>query len=242
MIPYLKSQGIRVIDGVLISHTDSDHISGIEEILEAMPVYSKYRESVAGYTGTPVIKSIVLPGIYETKNVSEETVSDRTYFELLRLAKEKNVTVYYMTAGDRMKVGKELVLTCLAPEEDIVYADKNAASMVLLATYGVFDMLLTGDMEKEGELRLLEEHLFSSVEVLKVSHHGSHTASSEEFITALQPVISVISCGKDNRYGHPHTETLETLYEANSRVYRTDESGCVTVKVGRKISVEEFKR
>ncbi len=235
LIPYLKSQGIRVIDCAFISHTDSDHMSGVLEILTAMPNYSKYREGILGYTGTPVIKRLVLP-----------EVPDTMYSELLRLAKEKQVEVGYMGAGDRMKVGNELVLSCLAPEKGVAYDNKNAASMVLMATYGEFDLLLTGDMEEEGEFRLLEKqadagNLLSAVEVLKVSHHGSRTASSEEFISLLQPRISVISCGKNNRYGHPHTETLETLYGANSRVYRTDESGCVSVKVWEKrMVVEEF--
>ncbi len=265
IIPYLKSQGIRVIDCALISHTDSDHMSGVKEILEAMPVYSPYRESVPGYTGTSVIKRIVLPEWYgenvvcdgSTDVLSTESVlpgeADEVYLELLTLAKEKQVEVCYMKAGDRMRVGTELILSCLAPEQDVSYDNKNAASMVLLVSYGAFDLLLTGDMEKAGEARLLESDMWNresgetgetapvSVEVLKVAHHGSYTASSEEFISVLQPRISVISCGKNNRYGHPHTETLETLYGANSRVYRTDESGCVTVKVGKeRIAVEEF--
>lgn len=271
ILPYLKSQGIRGIDCAFISHTDSDHISGVKEILEAMPVYSEYRESVAGYTGTPVIKRLVLPEGYE----------DEAYRSLVTLAKEKRVEVLYLKAGDRMKVGRNLVFSCLAPEKEIAYENKNAASMVLLASYGEFDMLLTGDMEKEGELRLLEKGVLERrspwggdelpeeeasvdgtmpdgggasddrerlddgvfVEILKVSHHGSRTASTEEFISVLRPQISVISCGKDNRYGHPHEETLETLYGVNSRVYRTDESGCVTVKVGkRRIVVKGFRK
>ena len=256
LIPYLKSQGIRVIDCAFVSHTDSDHISGIKEILTAMPVYSAYRENVLGYTGTPVIKRLVLPewGVYDMENAEsadDKSVEsrlagemDEAYVELLKLAKEKQVEVSYMGAGDRMTVGKELVLSCLAPEKGVIYDNKNAASMVLQASYGEFDLLLTGDMEKEGELRLLERGVLASdsVEVLKVSHHGSYTASSEEFISVLQPRISVISCGKNNRYGHPHTETLETLYGANSRVYRTDESGCVTVKVGKdgRMKVQEW--
>ena len=251
IIPYLKSQGIRVIDCAFVSHTDSDHMGGLKEILEAMPVYTKYRESVLGYAGTPVVKRLVLPEWNENKEDATECPMaedmDKQYSELLRLAGTKNVEVYYMKAGDCMTVGDELKLFCLAPEAGITYENKNAASMVLLASYGEFDMLLTGDMEKEGELRLLEcmsavsgEGI--SVEVLKVSHHGSRTASSEKFVTALRPRISVISCGKNNRYGHPHSETLETLYEANSVVYRTDESGCVTVKAGKKIVVEEFSK
>ncbi len=251
IIPYLKAQGIRVIDCAFVSHTDSDHMNGLKEILEAMPVYTKYRESVPGYAGTPVVKRLVLPEWNENKEDATEYPMaedmDKKYSELLRLAGTKNVEVYYMEAGDCMTVGDELKLFCLAPEAGITYENKNAASMVLLASYGEFDMLLTGDMEKEGELRLLEcmsavsgEGI--SVEVLKVSHHGSRTASSEKFVTALRPRISVISCGKNNRYGHPHSETLETLYGANSGVYRTDESGCVTVKEGKKIVVEEFSK
>lgn len=283
MIPYLKSQGIRVIDCAFVSHTDTDHISGLLELLTEMPVYSKYRESVFGYVGTPVVKRIVLPGVYgdeEGEKVfvgsagdngeglgqvpQKWTEKDKTYASLVALAKEKNVEVTYMAAGDRMKAGEDLSMTCLAPEANVEYENKNAASMVLWVSYEEIDLLLTGDMEKEGEMRLLEHGVPGrrtvlsdsgsggtadayggkagdvSVEVLKVSHHGSYTASSEEFITAVKPLISVISCGKDNRYGHPHTETLETLYGANSRVYRTDESGCVTVKVGKRIVVEEF--
>lgn len=225
IIPYLKAQGIRVIDCALVSHTDSDHISGLKELLEAMPACSAYRENIAGYRGTPVIKSIALPVLEEP---------DEAYLALVELAKEKGAEIYFMAAGDWLKVGKELSLSCLAPRENFMYSDKNAASMVLLASYGAFDLLLTGDMDAAGEALLLEEGALEavSVDVLKVGHHGSYTSSSEEFIEALYPLISVISCGKDNRYGHPHKETLETLYGANSQVLRTDESGCVTVKVG----------
>jgi len=235
IIPYLKAQGIRVIDCAFVSHMDSDHISGIKEILEQMPVYSAYRESLAGYIGVPIVKSIALPVLTE---------SDEGYLAMVELAKEKNVEVYYLTAGDRLKVGERLSLSCLAPKSGVVYSDKNAASMVLLASYGAFDVLLTGDMDAAGEQRLLEDGRLEtiSLDVLKVAHHGSYTSSSKEFITVLQPAISVISCGKDNRYGHPHEQTLETLYGANSKVLRTDESGCVTVEVGKGIKVNVFRK
>ena len=310
IIPYLKSKGIRVIECAFVSHTDSDHISGLTEILEAMPVYSVYRESVAGYMGTPVIKSIVLPewygelkeqeGVEEAGEIKEKksvegdgeikeqksvegdgeikekksvegdgeikeqesakvdgtlkeqegamgeeeygkrvyavekrAEADEAYLALVALAEEKNVQVYYMAAGDRMKVGNELVFSCFAPEEGVTYLDKNGASMVLLATYEEFDLLLTGDMDMTGEERLLENGAldFERIEVLKVSHHGSRTASSEAFVATVKPQVAVISCGKKNRYGHPHKETLESLSRTNCEAFRTDESGCVTIKV-----------
>lgn len=272
IIPFLKSRGIRVIDCAFISHTDSDHMNGVKEILSAMPENSGYRESWVGYTGTPVIKRLVLPAWYgdgkvEAEDLKKERTSmtneagavvpgmlreeDEMFRELIALAGEKQVEVHYMKAGDCMTVGDTLTFTCLAPEEGVAYENKNAASMVLLASYEEFDLLLTGDMEKEGEERMLEQMeqkegpqlgtLLDSVEVLKVSHHGSRTASSAEFVFALSPQISVISCGKDNRYGHPHPETLEALYGADSAVFRTDESGCVRIRIKHGlIEVEEF--
>ena len=215
IIPYLKSEGIRVIDCVFVSHTDSDHMSGVKEILETMPVSSSYRESVAGYAGTPVIKRLVLSaweenaseGMGEGEDLvqsktprSAEGETDENLQGLLELAREKQVEVYYMEAGDLMKVGKNLIVSCLAPTEGVSYEDKNAASLVLQVSYGEFDMLLTGDTDKEGEQQLLErlESMADSLEVLKVSHHGSRTASSEEFITTVSPLISIVSCGKGN--------------------------------------------
>lgn len=284
MIPYLKSQGIRVIDCAFVSHTDSDHMNGIKEILEAMPENSGYRQSWLGYTGTPVIRRLVLPawedGAAETEDLradsSERTgmtngagmvsgmlrEEDEAFRELVALARRKQVEVYFMKAGDCMTVGDKLTFTCLAPEEGVIYENKNAASMVLLASYEEFDLLLTGDMEKEGEERMLEQMngqikgkmeqeggtlfgaLLDSVEVLKVSHHGSRTASSPKFVSAISPQISVISCGKNNRYGHPHPETLEALYGADSEVFRTDERGCIRVRVRKdgEVVVKSWRR
>lgn len=226
LIPYLKASGIRVIDCAVISHTDSDHISGIRELLTRMPSYSSYRAAAAGYQGEILIKSIALPLLEEP---------DSAYLELVKSAEEKNVKVLYLSAGDCLLPGKKFSLSCLAPKEGAVFSDKNASSMVLLASYGEFDLMLTGDIDAAGERSLLarQELKERSVEVLKAAHHGSASASSKEFITKLRPVFSVISCGKNNRYGHPHEKTLETLYGAESRVLRTDEIGCITVKVGK---------
>ncbi|MGN1083530.1 MAG: DNA internalization-related competence protein ComEC/Rec2, partial [Lachnospiraceae bacterium] len=223
---YLKAKGIRVIDCAIISHGDSDHISGIRELLAGMPVYSSYRASAAGYEGELFIKRIVLP---------IPAISDPACQALAKLAEEKNVEVCYLAAGDRLKAGEELVLSCLAPKEGAVYSDKNAASLVLLASYGEFDLLLTGDMDAAGERKLLEEGAVDgiSVEVLKVAHHGSSSSSSEEFLAALKPAFSVISCGKGNRYGHPHKEVLRRLEEHGTEVYRTDECGAIEVRVKR---------
>lgn len=233
MIPYLKANGIRVIDCVFVSHTDADHISGITEILERMPVLSAYRTRAPGYAGTPVIKKIVLP-------VTEQENGE--YHELEELAKEKGVELHFLGKGEQWETDGKLKFLCLAPEKSKDYPDRNAASMILLASYGQTDLLLTGDTEKAGEESLLEEpeDWQNSVEVLKVAHHGSMTSSSPQFVRKISPLISIISCGRENRYGHPHKETVSTLRDAGSRIYRTDKDGCVTLQINGKIRVETY--
>lgn len=226
LIPYLKAKGIRVIDCAIISHADNDHISGICEILAAMPPYSPYRASGAGYTGEILIKSIALPQLAKP---------DAAYQALVESAGEKKVEILYLSAGDCLLPGKGLSLTCLAPEERAAFSGRNASSLVLLASYGEFDLLLTGDIDAAEEEKLLAraELRERSVEVLKVAHHGSSGSSCKEFLTGLRPVCSVISCGRNNRYGHPHKEALEILSETSGKVLRTDETGCITVRVRR---------
>lgn len=227
LVPYLKAKGIRVIDCAVISHTDKDHISGICELLAAMPPYSPYRAAQAGYTGEILIKSIALPRLTEP---------DAAYQALVESAGEKQVEILYLSAGDCLLPGKGLSLTCLAPEEGGAFSGRNASSLVLLASYGEFDLLLTGDIDAAGEKKLLArtELKERSVEVLKVAHHGSSGSSCKEFLVKLRPMCSVIFCGKDNRYGHPHADALEILSETSGRVLRTDETGCITVRVRRK--------
>lgn len=224
--PYLKANGIRVIDCALVSHADSDHISGIRELLAGMPPYSAYRAGAAGYTGEILIKSIALPLLQEP---------DTAYLALVESAAEKNVEVLYLAAGDSLLAGKKLLLSCLAPQEGAVFSDRNASSMVLLASYGEFDIMLTGDIGTAEEKSLLvrQELKERPIEILKAAHHGSSTSSSREFIGELRPVCSVISCGKNNRYGHPHAETISVLSEAAAKILRTDELGCITIKAGK---------
>jgi competence protein ComEC len=113
--------------------------------------------------------------------------------------------------------------------------------MVLGITYGEFDLLLTGDLEKDGEDRVLtylQKQDTSSAplppaamdyDILKVAHHGSKNATQDTFLKIIQPEIALISCGKDNRYGHPHKELLERLEKAECKIKITYESGAITI-------------
>ena len=105
--------------------------------------------------------------------------------------------------------------------------------------------MLTGDVEKAGEFEIARQEYFGvngKIDVLKVAHHGSSGSSCEELLKVLNPKLSLISCGKNNSYGHPHEETLERLEEVGSKVMSTVESGAITIKIGKKIKIYGFKK
>ena len=221
--PFLKSQGVRKIDYVFLSHGDGDHISGIQEMIERMGV---------GVT----IETIVFP---------ERGVWDEKLLGLARLAVGNGIRIVEMKAGEVFREG-DLELTCLAPDSDESYVgESNAASMVLALNCGRFDMLFTGDVEGEGEECLTEvladDYQKVKWEVLKVAHHGSKNSSAEDFLDEVRPTYSVISAGRDNSYGHPHMETIERLEKVESQVSSTQDCGAITIVTdGEKMKVERY--
>ena len=207
----LKSLGISGVDYVFISHGDQDHNSGVLEMLE------RKERSVR-------IKTLVLPC---------RSVWDENLQALAEAAWENGARVATMEAGEMLEQG-EVRLTCLQPGEGDLLVPGNAASMVLALNYRDFDLLLTGDVEADGE-SLLEERLESvahgtSYDVLKVAHHGSRNSSGELFLEKVSPRCALISAGKGNLYGHPHEETLERLGAAGCKVYNTQTDGAITIQ------------
>lgn len=229
--PFLKSKGVKKIDYVFVSHGDGDHISGIEEMIDRTNV------GVA-------IETIVFP---------ERRVWDENLLELAQLAVGNGIRVAEISKDQELVEG-DMKLRCLAPvfEADvnsesasIYHGDSNGASMVLALSFEEFDMLLTGDVEKEGE-GLLTEVLSKDLQdvkwdVLKVAHHGSKNSSSEEFLNIVTPAYAVISAGRDNSYGHPHVETMERLKNVGSTVLSTQECGAIIIETdGKKMKVEGY--
>ena len=111
-----------------------------------------------------------------------------------------------------------------------------------------FTALLTGDVEAEGEIRMLEEEeakysreLLEGCDILKTAHHGSDTSTTEEFLDAAAPSLALISCGKNNSYGHPHKEVLQRFEERGIPVLITTDCGAVTIRSkNKKIKVQTF--
>lgn len=215
---FLKYYGIRTIDYIFITHSDGDHTNGIVEFLEA--------EGHMGFR----IGEIILPDIEKP---------DDTYRKLEKNCRRAGMRVRKMDKGDECKIGS-LTIRCLHPEPCYDWKTENDYSLVLELEYGKFRGILTGDLEQAGEDSIQKE--LRRADYLKVGHHGSKTSSSENFLKRLRPVISVISAGERNRYGHPAREVVERLRSNGSQVYCTIEKGAVTVySDGEKTEVETYK-
>lgn len=219
LLPFLKQQGISKVDAVFLSHSDQDHINGIQELLEKQK-------------GGVKIRSVIISG-------NRDGSPGEEYQKLLKTCQESGTKIYTIQAGEQFADGA-LVLTCLHPPEGFD-GESNASSQVLFLSYRSsyssdrsFTALFTGDVEGEGEENLeqtLSKLKIKDVDLLKVAHHGSKNSTSEEVLKQLNPKISVISCGQNNSYGHPHGDLLDRLEEADSQIYRTDELGAVIVKI-----------
>ncbi|NLZ81964.1 MAG: DNA internalization-related competence protein ComEC/Rec2 [Clostridiales bacterium] len=218
IIPFLKSNGINRIDYAILTHADTDHLSGLKELLE----------EESGIE----IKTLILPKI-ESK--------DEAYLNLENIARSREIPIAYLKAGDSIIDG-DLEIVCIHPSDSYNGSSKNDYSTVLSISYGGFDMLLTGDLEMGGENLVIKEIQALNkrkYEVLKVAHHGSKYSSSEEFLSKVQPDISIISCGIGNSYGHPHKELIDRLEDVESEVFITPECGGITIRTdGRKMELE----
>ena len=243
--PFLKSQGVGRLDYVLISHGDSDHMNGVDELIG--------RQEISVKIGT-----LVLP----VKEVWDEALTG-----LARKARKQGIRVVMIKPGQSIREG-DMVITCIQPGNMEIKSENaesrresavpgtgneglesgNEASMVLAVQYGPFDLLLTGDVEGEGENQLtkqLEERYPDCTwDILKVAHHGSKNSSTEEFLRLVRPAYALISAGQENRYGHPHQETIERLADVGSKIYSTQENGAIIVEVenGEILRMERWKR
>lgn len=204
--PYLKSQGVRSLNYVFISHGDADHMNGIEEMLENQQFGIR-------------IHNLVLPPV---------TVQDDTLKGLAKKAVQCGTKVLVMGEGDKLGE-EEFHMMCKGPFAAYQGEPGNAASMVLEVSFHKFQMLFTGDVEGEGESLLVKSGELKLYDVLKVAHHGSKNSNSEEFLSQTVPKCAWISSGIGNRYGHPHEETIQKLNEIGSEIYGTQERGAVTL-------------
>lgn len=225
ILPFLKYNRVRHIDIWFVSHADSDHISGLLEVLEA------------GYR----IDRIV---------ISEAMPKDDAYRELVAAA-EANGTLVGEVSGGTVLTSGDLSMTFYTPgaeesggSEEIEgeAEDRNEKSLVQLVEYEGYKFLLTGDIGEDEEEWLIAQPGIGTIDILKAAHHGSKYSSSEALLGAVCPAAVVISCSEDNIYGHPSPEAVARMEEAGCEIFETMESGQIRICIrGENLTAEVYK-
>jgi competence protein ComEC len=207
VLPYLRARGATRVEAMVLTHPHADHIGGAPAVMRGMPV-----------------GRLVEPGL---------PFASPLYREVLRTARTRGVAWAAARQDRVIRIdGVEIVILWPTPPSLDSPEDANDISAVLQIRYGAFRALLEGDAPAWVEERLVArygEALRSPV--LKAGHHGSRTATSAAYLRAVSPQLVVLSCGRRNRYGHPHAETLARLRAAGAGVARTDRDGTVVVRV-----------
>lgn len=193
------------IDAIFLTHAHSDHESGLARLAERCKINKIYVNTVEYF-------------LYGGENIKE----------LLPLA-----------AGDVVKLSKDITLHVLWPPADDIhrnyFSNPNNTSLVLLLDAGDFEVMLTGDLEKEMYSKINPSQHTDVVEwpleIYKAAHHGAANGYSEEFVKSLRPKICVVSVGEDNKYGHPNNDVLKAMSNLGCEVKRTDELGSIVLSI-----------
>ena len=216
LVARLGALGVTSLDALILTHAHADHIGGVMNVIQSMPV-----------------KLVLDPGYAHTS---------RMYAQFLEAVEKKGIRYRQPRRGFKVKLGGHATLLFLAPDDPLLTgtrSDVNSNSFVARLTAGDVDVMLTGDAEAETEARVLEKDSTElPCEVLKVAHHGSHYSTTTAFLDAVKPDVAVISVGDGNRYGHPAPEILHKLDKAGARVLRTDVEGELVLETdGKRFSV-----
>jgi competence protein ComEC len=205
VVKYLKEQGVKSLDLVVSTHPDADHLGGLIDVLENMPV-----------------KAILDSGKTHTTIV---------YSDYLRLIKEKGIGVSIAKEGQVLDLDKRVKVEVLNSGD--IHEDLNEASIVLKLSMGTIDFLLTGDAGINEETHMYQTYNVEA-EILKAGHHGSNTSTSALFLDEVKPNVAILSYGLNNSYGHPHKEVVNRLLQWGTKIFSTAQSGTILVKTNGK--------
>ncbi len=206
----------RKIDLIILTHPHADHLDGLIEVLKRHEV-----------------KKILSTGVTHTTP---------DYLAWLEEIKNQNVPMEIAMAGQIIDFGGGVKTEILYPTEDLAgksVENLNDTSIVAKLIFGQTSFLFTGDAETEVEEKLISGGANLKADVLKVGHHGSKNATSDNFLEKVQPSFAVVSVGADNQFGHPNAMTIKRLENIGAEIFRTDEEGNVKmVSDGMKIEIK----
>jgi len=201
---YLARQGVGELEFAVGTHPHSDHIGGLDIVLDDIPT-----------------KTVYLPDSAHTT---------KTYSDLLSVIEKQEINLVIPQVGDTISLG-DAICTVLSPARK--YDDMNDDSIVIRVVFGNTSYLFMGDATREAEEDILNSGLDLSSDVLKVGHHGSYTSSSYVFLREVMPMYTVIPCGANNDYGHPHDEVMSRLLDLQkvqgTEIYRSDSNGNIVI-------------
>lgn len=190
------------LDYVMLTHPDSDHLQGLIPAMQRYPV-----------------QHVLFPAVHKDGSLAKN---------FLQIISEKNIPVIIADKNSDINFGSGVILDTLFPFSQLVGShmdDANDASLVIRMIYGENEILFTGDAGIEVEKKLIEVGSTLAADILKLGHHGSKTSTSEEFLYAVTPKYGIISCGKGNKFNHPHKEIMKLLNNTGVKILRTDKHG-----------------
>lgn len=208
---YIKDLGYFFIDYVVATHPHADHIGSMEKILRNF-----------------IVNEFYMPNCFP---------KTKMFNTMLNTLKQQEIPISLSGNGTIIIEQYDLSVEILSPIEQ-KYSNINNYSLVIKIDYGESEFLFTGDAETLIEEELLSNNIDIDSDILKVGHHGSNTSSSEAFVKEVSPDIAVISCGTNNKYNHPHAETIQTLIKQDIEIYRTDELGTIVIEADKQENFE----
>ncbi|NEU04732.1 ComEC/Rec2 family competence protein [Clostridium senegalense] len=208
---HLKKMNVSKIDYLVGTHPHEDHIGPLDYVIDNFKIGTVY--------------------------MPKKTATTKTFKDVVNSLNKKGLKPIAPKVGDTFNIGSAKA-TIIAPAED--YKDANESSIVIKIQYEDTSFLFAGDAETLSENDMLKSGTDLSADVLKLAHHGSRTSSSDKFLDKVNPKYAIISCEKNNDYGHPHIETINKMKNRNIIVHRTDEEGTIiATSDGKNISFDK---